>query len=573
MNWPKGAKIAVNFVLNHQEEGGERSVEDGDAHAETVLHDFGPVGHLVPIPGERDPATESQFEYGARVAIWRIMKLFKKHNIPITFYAVARAFERNPEIAKYAEEAGHEIASHCFKWMPYAGLSADEEEAYIRKAVASFQSTSPTGKVPVGWFYGRPSARSGALVAKVYKELGHELLYWADSYADDIPYWTSMPGGTKEEGLVMMPYSLDNNDWKMWLGQVGSDDAFAQHCIDAFTTIREEGIEDGKIAYITVALHSRWIGRPGRFQALKKIVDHFTSFDDVWFATREQIARNFKEQIPYLNMSRFPAALAPTEEDISLLLAAQVHIGTKQVEKKMKDYVWKRRADGINLLNIGKTWEKLTLAARIIAAVENPNDVVVISARPYGHRAVLKFAANTGAQAIAGRFTPGNFTNYITRSFKEPRLIVVTDPRVDHQAIREASYVNIPVIAICDTDSPLSYVDVAIPGNNKSKHSIGLIWWLLAREVLRLRGTIGRGADAWSVMPDMFFYRDPEEVERDLEAVAQAKLDAAVAEEPEAPAQGEWEIAGAPAAAAAALPVADAGIDWAAEQQTSDWAA
>jgi small subunit ribosomal protein SAe len=109
---------------------------------------------------------------------------------------------------------------------------------------------------------------------------------------------------------------------------------------------------------------------------------------------------------------------------------------------------------GIHIINVGKTWEKVVLAARVIASIQNPSDVVAISARPYGQRAVLKFAQHTGAVAIAGRFTPGSFTNYITRSFKEPRLIIVTDPRVDHQAIREAAYVNIPVIAICDTDAP-----------------------------------------------------------------------------------------------------------------------
>jgi len=250
--------------------------------------------------------------------------------------------------------------------------------------------------------------------------------------------------------------------------------------------------------------------------------------------------------------SRLPQALQPTKEDISLLLAAQCHIGTKNVEKKMEPYVWKRRADGINVINIGKTYEKIVFAARIIAGIENPSDVVAISARPYGQRAVLKYAANTGAQAFAGRFTPGNFTNYITRSFKEPRLIIVTDPRSDAQAVREASYVNIPVIALCDTDSPLNYVDVAIPTNNKGKHSIGLVWWLLAREVLRIRGTIPRGNDGWNIMTDMFFYRDPEEVEREAQESAAQKAEGA--QEPAEQAQPEFEFTGnvAPGISAAA---------------------
>ena len=202
---------------------------------------------------------------------------------------------------------------------------------------------------------------------------------------------------------------------------------------------------------------------------------------------------------------------------------------------------------GTHILNIGKTWEKLVFAARVIAAIENPNDVCVISARPYGHRAVLKYAANTGAQAIAGRFTPGSFTNYITRSFKEPRLIVVTDPRVDHQAIREASYVNIPVIALCDTDAPLKFVDIAIPTNNKARHSIGLIWWLLAREVLRLRGTIPRTSDGWNVMVDMFFYRDPDEIDKQQAEEAAAKA-AAAAGDAEPAAASEWNVSAAPQA-------------------------
>jgi len=275
-------------------------------------------------------------------------------------------------------------------------------------------------------------------------------------------------------------------------------------------------------------------------------------------------------------MSSGIKALEFTADDARKLLAAKCHLGFTNCNYQMAQYVFKRATAGAHVFDIQKMWEKIMLAARICAAVDNPKDICVISAKDLGQRAIIKFANFAGASTVNGRFSPGTFTNHSQAGYREPRLIIVTDPSVDHQAVREASYVNIPVIALCDADTDLKYVDVAIPCNNRAPHSIGLIYWLLSREVMRLKGKLSRSED-WSIMPDLFFYRNQEEIKKQEEDERKQSDDVvADAVEPaddyandQAPWDGEQ-----PAAADAGAAGSAVNENWAAEgQQAQDWAA
>ncbi|KAH0794811.1 40S ribosomal protein SA [Histomonas meleagridis] len=246
---------------------------------------------------------------------------------------------------------------------------------------------------------------------------------------------------------------------------------------------------------------------------------------------------------------------ADREASIKKMLAAKVHIGSSNLSFGMQPYVFTRTKTGTHIINLGMTYEKIKLAARMIYAVEEPRDVLAISAKPFGQRAVHKFSQFLGCLCINQRFTPGFFTNHsIKGKFMEPRLIIVCDPNTDTQAITEAAYANIPCIALCDTDASLRFVDCVIPCNTKNKTSIGLVMWLLTREVLRLRGELLRTQE-WKVLPDLYFYRDTrdeqniqEQIDHEGEetvATDVTTVDAAPAADGAAPStEQEWNNAG-----------------------------
>jgi len=212
-----------------------------------------------------------------------------------------------------------------------------------------------------------------------------------------------------------------------------------------------------------------------------------------------------------------------------------VHIGRRKAHVNMNRYVWKRRDDGVYIINLEKTWAKLILAARILVTIKDPSDICVMSTRTFGQRGAIKFAQYTGATAMVGKWVPGTFTNYrLGRHFKEPRILIVDDPQSCFAALRETSYTGCPVIALQGTDNNCRFVDCAIPCNNRGRYSIGLMFWLLTRELLRMRGKSDHEcirSVPWKESVDLFFHRSAEEVKRQQEAKARKLEKAAAAQQ------------------------------------------
>ncbi|KIW01553.1 uncharacterized protein PV09_07030 [Verruconis gallopava] len=292
--WPNNAKIAVSFVVNY-EEGGERSIMHGDGQSEPNLKENPTAPAKI---NSRHLPGESEFEYGSRVGFWRIFRLFNKHGMKFTLYAVSQAVEANVAVVKRCVEEGHDIASHAYRWLDYHDFPVEKEREYIKTAILSLKRLS--GYAPKGWYYGRPSPQSKTLVREVYDELGEELLWYSDSYADDLPYWTDVPTKHGVKGQLIVPYSYDCNDFKFFTpGSNFSDpSSFLDHVKRAFNVLYEEGVE-GSPKMMTIGLHCRIIGRPARFDALREFVEYITAKDGVWVATRTEIAEAFTKNYPY----------------------------------------------------------------------------------------------------------------------------------------------------------------------------------------------------------------------------------------------------------------------------------
>lgn len=280
--WPGGARIAVNFNLN-VEGGGESSLANGDAGSEAMLTDIGVPAY----PGQRAPLTESVFEYGSRRGVWRLLELFDRFDVKVSVLGVVRALEQHPALARAFVARGHEVVSHGYRWIDYMAVPEAEERAHIRLAVERL--TELTGSRPLGWMTGRPGPNTRRLLA----EAGG-FLYDRDSLADELPYWVRLPQGPH----LVIPYSYETNDNRF---NENSGFATASHFFeylrDAFDVMYREG-EAGSPRLLSIGLHDRLIGRPGRVLGLERLLAHMRGHEGVWFCRGIDVARHWHATFP-----------------------------------------------------------------------------------------------------------------------------------------------------------------------------------------------------------------------------------------------------------------------------------
>lgn len=289
--WPGQARVAVQFVLNY-EEGGENSVLHGDSGSEQFLSEmFNPASYP-----DRHISMEGIYEYGSRAGVWRILREFEKRGLPLTVFGVGMALERYPELTRRLVELGHEIACHGHRWIHYQNMDEAQEREHMQLGMAAIEKL--TGERPLGWYTGRDSPRTRRLVADYG---GFE--YDSDYYGDDLPFWMKVQ---KTDGSVVpqliVPYTLDCNDMRFALPQGYSHaDPFFQYMKDTFDALYAEGDPDGLNApkMMSIGMHCRLLGRPGRITALQRFLDHITQHKNVWVARRIDIARHWKATHPY----------------------------------------------------------------------------------------------------------------------------------------------------------------------------------------------------------------------------------------------------------------------------------
>lgn len=281
-NWPGGARVAVQFVLNY-EEGGENCILHGDDASEAFLSEI--VGAQA-LDGVRHISMESIYEYGSRAGVWRLLRLFKKYDLPLTIFGVAMAMERNPDVVDAFLRDGHEICSHGYRWINYQYVPEDIEREHMQKAIHIFKRM--TGERPLGWYTGRTSPNTRRLVAE-----NGGFVYDADAYDDDLPYWADVA----DKKQLIVPYTLDVNDMRFAALQgFNSGDQYFTYLKDTFDTLYEEGEDAPKM--MSVGLHCRLVGRPGRIAALKRFIEYVKGHDKVWFARRIEIARHWQKEFP-----------------------------------------------------------------------------------------------------------------------------------------------------------------------------------------------------------------------------------------------------------------------------------